>query len=50
MSRYGVDKPDTRFGLELVDVTAIVHGSGFKLFAAAPGQGYEGARRREPEP
>lgn len=36
MSRYGVDKPDTRFGLELVDVTAIVHGSGFKLFAAAP--------------
>lgn len=35
MRRYGVDKPDTRFGLELVDVTDIVRGSGFKLFAKA---------------
>lgn len=35
MSRYGVDKPDTRFGLELADVTSIVRGSGFKLFAKA---------------
>lgn len=36
MAEYGVDKPDTRFDLKLKDVTAIVRGSGFRLFAAAP--------------
>ena len=36
MSEYGVDKPDTRFDLKLKDVTALVRGSEFKLFAAAP--------------
>lgn len=35
MAKYGVDKPDTRFGLELHDLTDIVRGSGFKLFAQA---------------
>ena len=36
MLEYGVDKPDTRFDLRLKDVTDIVRGSQFKLFAAAP--------------
>lgn len=35
MARYGVDKPDTRFGLELKEVTDIVRHSQFKLFASA---------------
>ncbi|WP_223591217.1 aspartate--tRNA ligase [Neobacillus bataviensis] len=35
MSRFGSDKPDTRFGLELVDLSEIVKDSGFKVFAAA---------------
>ncbi|MCH6266742.1 aspartate--tRNA ligase [Neobacillus citreus] len=39
MSRYGSDKPDTRFGLELVDVSEIVKESGFKVFASAVSSG-----------
>ena len=35
MADYGVDKPDVRFDLKLSDVTDIVRGSDFKLFAAA---------------
>ncbi|MFB3165813.1 aspartate--tRNA ligase [Neobacillus sp. 179-C4.2 HS] len=35
MSRFGSDKPDTRFGLELVDLSEVVKDSGFKVFAAA---------------
>lgn len=35
MGRFGVDKPDTRFGLELHDLTQATRGSGFKLFAGA---------------
>ncbi|EKN69906.1 aspartyl-tRNA synthetase [Neobacillus bataviensis LMG 21833] len=35
MSRFGSDKPDTRFGLELVDLSEIVKDSGFKVFASA---------------
>ena len=41
MSRYGSDKPDIRFGMELIDLTEIVKGSGFKVFdsvASAGGQ------------
>ncbi|MBQ6491948.1 MAG: aspartate--tRNA ligase [Atopobiaceae bacterium] len=35
MDTYGIDKPDTRIGMELHDVTGIFAGSGFKLFASA---------------
>ncbi len=35
MSRYGSDKPDTRFDLELVDISGIVRECGFKVFTAA---------------
>jgi aspartyl-tRNA synthetase len=32
MQRFGSDKPDTRFGLEIVDFSAAFAGSGFKVF------------------
>ncbi|MEA5511370.1 aspartate--tRNA ligase [Crocosphaera sp. UHCC 0190] len=35
MEKYGNDRPDTRFGLELVDVSDIVQDSGFKVFSGA---------------
>lgn len=33
ISRYGKDNPDTRFGMEISDLTDILRGTGFKLFA-----------------
>jgi aspartyl-tRNA synthetase len=33
MRRFGSDKPDLRFGMELVDVAALVEGTEFKVFA-----------------
>lgn len=35
MRRFGSDKPDTRFGLELIDVADAVIGAGFKVFDMA---------------
>jgi aspartyl-tRNA synthetase len=35
MLRYGTDKPDLRFGLEIRDVTEATRGSGFKVFGEA---------------
>ena len=39
LARFGSDKPDMRFGLELVDVTPIVADSGFKVFASVARSG-----------
>lgn len=35
MEKYGTDKPDLRFGMELVDVSAIAAASQFKVFTGA---------------
>ena len=35
MDRFGSDKPDTRFGMELVNVTDVVKGCGFSVFTSA---------------
>ncbi|EGO61998.1 aspartate--tRNA ligase [Acetonema longum] len=57
MARYGSDKPDLRFGMELIDISPAVKNSGFKVFdtvleqggqvKAINVQGYAGIPRRE---
>ena len=39
MDRYGIDRPDTRFDLELVNVAEIFADSGFKVFSGAIASG-----------
>jgi aspartyl-tRNA synthetase len=36
IARYGTDKPDLRFGLEIEDATEVTRGSKFAVFAKAP--------------
>lgn len=39
VGRYGLDKPDTRFDLELKDISDIVKDTGFKLFSGVVKKG-----------
>ncbi|MFP4476331.1 MAG: aspartate--tRNA ligase [Desulfatibacillaceae bacterium] len=39
VGRFGLDKPDLRFGLELVDISEIVKKSDFKVFASVVKKG-----------
>ncbi len=39
VGRFGLDKPDTRFDLELKDISDIVAGSNFKVFSGAVKKG-----------
>ena len=41
MARYGIDRPDLRFGLEFVDIAAAVRTSSFQVFAGALAAGGE---------
>jgi aspartyl-tRNA synthetase len=53
MDRYGSDKPDVRFALELIELTGVFSGTGFKAFQAecvkgirVPGAAGDTTRRR----
>jgi aspartyl-tRNA synthetase len=39
MTRYGSDKPDTRYGMELCDLSKEFSASGFRAFASVVGEG-----------
>ena len=45
--RFGSDKPDTRFGLELVDLTDLLQGSGFRVFSVPFPRGRHSRAQRE---
>ena len=53
MERFGSDKPDLRYGLEIADLTSVVRGTEFQVFAqrhrgGRPGAWLRGAGRRRP--
>ena len=50
MLRYGTDKPDLRFGLEIEDATEVTRGSEFKVFAGAEAVRLFACRGRSPAP
>jgi aspartyl-tRNA synthetase len=39
MARYGTDKPDLRFGMELIDLTEVVRESEFRVFSGTAASG-----------
>ena len=41
MTRFGTDRPDLRFGMELVDISDLVAQSGFRVFRSAVAAGGE---------
>ncbi len=48
MARYGSDKPDLRFGMELVDLTDVFRESAFEVFQAAARSGGQVKALRAP--
>ncbi|MDH7486120.1 MAG: aspartate--tRNA ligase [Anaerolineae bacterium] len=48
MARYGSDKPDLRFGLELVDLSDLLAGCGFRVFAETIASGGQVKALRAP--